>query len=67
MAKRRRRRRNPAKNDNTLLYLGLGVIGYFVLSAAVPALTIPGIPNPLANSNMGGDDFGLNAPTDFSD
>lgn len=57
--KKRRRRRNPAKKDNTLLYLGLGVVGYFVLSAAVPALSIPGIPNPIANADMGGPNFGI--------
>jgi hypothetical protein len=60
----RRRRRNPAKSNNALLYVVLGVAGYLVLSSAVPAL---GLPNPLTNSAMGGDDFGLNAPTDFSD
>lgn len=62
--KKRRRRRNPAKKDNTLLYVVLGVGGYLALSSMVPAL---GLPNPLTNFNMGGDDFGLNAPTDFSD
>jgi hypothetical protein len=60
----RRRRHNPAKNHNALLYVVLGVAGYLVLSSAVPAL---GLPNPLTNSAMGGDDFGLNAPTDFND
>jgi hypothetical protein len=62
--KKRRRRRNPKSSTTTtnllLLYGLVGVGVYLAFFVPLPA-------NALANQDMGGNDFGLNTPTNFSD